>query len=86
MNLNSAYSELSRQIKEMVEAGSDARPVSLDVHKDEAGHHVLVEFSDSNLIGVTFADDEPYTPERREALEAGFAVTIGITLAMVEAA
>lgn len=59
MNLQGAYSELSRQIMEMREAGRDARPVSLDIHKDESGCHVLVEFSDSNLIGVTFEDLEP---------------------------
>lgn len=84
MKLEAVYSELDRQIK-MMEAGSNARPISIDVHKDTDGHHVIVEFSDSTLIGVNFEDDEPFSQERRELLEAGFAVVCGISLAFAEA-
>ncbi|OGP12983.1 MAG: hypothetical protein A2052_03735 [Deltaproteobacteria bacterium GWA2_54_12] len=86
MNIEKAYTAIGEQIRKMLKDGRDARPVSLDVHKDGAGHHVIVEFSDSNLIGLNFEDTEPYTPERREALEASFAVVCAVTLAMKEAA
>jgi hypothetical protein len=85
-DLQGAYSELSRQIKEMMEAGSDARPISLDVHRDTDGVHAILEFQDGTLTGVTFEDSESYTLERRETLEASFAVVCAFTLAMSEAA
>lgn len=86
MNLTNAYDELNKRIKAIVEAGRDARPVSLDVHKDEDGCHVVMEFADGTLSSVTFEDSEPYTLERRAALEASFAVVCAVTLAMSEAA